>query len=90
MKWRPCVYTSRDILQRCQIPEGLLYIGAPVFGIEPVFKLLPFVGIAEMAAGSGKYKLSLFVEGIQHGKIFSFEFIPEHRDRYEKKISLIS
>ena len=64
--------------------EGLLYIGAPVFGIEPVFKLLPFVGITKAAAGSGKHKLSLFVEGIQHGKIFSFEFIPEHCDRNKK------
>lgn len=56
--------------------EGFFYVGAPVYGIQAVFEFLPHIGIAEGITGRGKGKLFFPVEGIQHRKKFSLEFIP--------------
>lgn len=56
--------------------EGFLYVGAPVNGIQTVSEFPPLIRIAEDFTGMGKRKLFFPVQGIQHGKIFSLEFIP--------------
>lgn len=64
--------------------KGFLYVRAPVHGIQAVLEILPFIGIAEGFAGRGKSKPFFPIQGIQHGKIFSPELIPQHRDGDEK------
>ena len=64
--------------------EGFLYVGAPVFIIETAFERLPFIRITEALAGGRERKLSFLVQGIEHGKEFPLELIPEYRNRDEE------
>ena len=64
--------------------KGFFDVRAPVFFIKAFFQFLPASGVLQSPAGRRKNKFLLLVQGIQEGKIFSFELIPQDFDRDEK------
>lgn len=64
--------------------ERLLNIRAPVFPVESVPEPLPADGCAQAGDGGGERKAAFLEKGIQQGKEFPLEFIPEDKDRDKK------
>ena len=64
--------------------KSLLCVGAPVYIIEVVTKLVPMIRIPEAYTGRGKREFSILIELVQAGKEPAFEFIAEDMDRDKK------
>ena len=64
--------------------KSLLCVGAPVYIIEVVTKLLPMIRIPKAYAGRGKREFTVQIELVQAGKELAFEFIAEDKDRDKK------
>ena len=65
--------------------KSLLYVGAPVYIIEVVTKLVPMIRIPEAYTGRGKREFSILIELVQAGKELAFKFIAQDID-WDKKI----
>ena len=61
--------------------KSLLYVGAPVYIIEVVTKVLPMIRIPKAYAGRRKREFPILIELVQAGKEHAFEFIAEDIDR---------
>lgn len=57
--------------------EGLLDVGAPVLLVKPVLKGLPSGGCPQDIQGGGEKEAALAEKGVQAGKEFPLELIPE-------------
>ena len=75
---------SSEIFHRiAKSMERFFYVRAPFLSIKEIAELRPFIGIPEMATGSGEGQAAVFVKRIEPCKKFSPEFIPEdfHREK---------